>query len=324
MRIPRLAAAFAALLLLAAPALPQTAAPAGKPAAKADKLTVLLDWFVNPDHAALVIAREKGFFAAAGLDVELVEPADPSAPPRLVAAGQGDVAISYQPNLYQQVAEGLPVVRVGAAVATPLNSLVVLADGPVKTIADLKGRTVGYSIAGFEQALLGTMLESAGLKLSDVKLVNVNFALTPALMAGQVDAVIGAVRNFELTDLKIAGKSGRAFFPEDHGVPAYDELIYIVKQDRVADPRVGRFLDAVEQATLYILNNPDEAWKAFAATDPKLDDVLNRQAWQDTIPRLQASPAALDRARYRRFGEFMKARGLIQTVEPVERYAVQR
>ena len=114
----------------------------------------------------------------------LVEPADPSAPPRLVAAGQGDIAISYQPNLYQQVQEGLPVIRIGAAVATPLNSLVALADGPVKTIADLKGRTVGYSIAGFEEALLSTMLAEAGLKLTDVKLVNINFALTPALMAG--------------------------------------------------------------------------------------------------------------------------------------------
>ena len=83
------------------------------------------------------------------------------------------------------------------------------------------------------------MLESAGLKLSDVKLVNVNFALTPALMSGQVDAVIGAFRNFELTELKMAGKPGRAFYPEEHGVPAYDELIYIVKQDRAADPRIA-------------------------------------------------------------------------------------
>ena len=58
-----------------------------------------------------------------------------------------------------------------------------LADGPIKTIADLKGKTVGFSVGGFEDALLGVMLESAGLKLSDVKLVNVNFALSPALIA---------------------------------------------------------------------------------------------------------------------------------------------
>ena len=312
------------LALAAALAAAALAGPAHAQTAPADQLTVLLDWFVNPDHAALVVAKEKGYFAKAGLDVTLVEPADPSAPPRLVGADQGDIAITYQPNLYQQVQEGLPVTRVGAAVATPLNSLVVLADGPIKSIADLKGRTVGYSIAGFEEALLSTMLGEAGLKLSDVKLVNVNFALTPALMAGQVDAVIGAFRNFELTELRLAGKPGRAFFPEEHGVPPYDELIYIVKQDRAADPKVKRFLDAVEQATLSILNDPDSAWAAFVKANPKLDDELNKTAWADTLNRLAASPAALDGARYARFAQFMKDRGLIDAIQPVSRYAVAR
>ena len=168
------------------------------------------------------------------------------------------------------------------------------------------------------------MLGQAGLKLSDVKLVNVNFALTPALLSGQVDGVIGAFRNFELTELKQEGKPGRAFFPEENGVPPYDELIYVVKQDRTTDPKMQRFLDAVEMATVWILNNPDEAWAVFAKTDPKLDDALNKQAWKDTLPRLAASPAALDRKRYSRFAEFMKARGLIEKIEPVERYAVSR
>jgi putative hydroxymethylpyrimidine transport system substrate-binding protein len=318
-------AAAVGLIALTAAVLspPVSAQQASQASPRPEKLTVLLDWFTNPDHAALIIAREKGFFAAAGLDVTLVEPADPSAPPRLVAAGQADIALSYQPNLYQQVAEGLPLVRVGAAVSTPLNSLVVLADGPVKTIGDLKGRTIGYSIAGFEEALLSTMLASAGLTLKDVKLVNVNFALTPALMAGQVDAVIGAYRNFELTELRLAGKPGRAFFPEDHGVPAYDELIFEVRQDRAADPRIRRFLDAVEAATIWTLNHPEEAWTTFAAADAKLDDALNKAAFFDTLPRLDASPAALDPTRYRRFADYMKARGLIPTVEPVERYVVQ-
>lgn len=311
-----------ALAPLAAALLAGLAAAA--PARAADKLTVLLDWFVNPDHAALVIAREKGFFAKQNLDVTLIEPADPSAPPRLLAAGQGDIAVSYQPNLYTQVQEGLPVIRVGTAVATPLNSLVVLKDGPIRTLADLKGKTVGYSIAGFEEALLGTMLSSAGLSLADVKLVNVNFSLTPALMSGQVDAVIGAFRNFELTDLKLNGKEGRAFYPEENGVPPYDELIFLTRQDRAADPAVRRFLDALEAATVWILNNPDEAWQVFKATDPKLDDALNRQAWIDTLPRLAASPAAVDDRRYERFGAFMKDKGLIKTVEPVGRYVAGR
>ncbi|MFO1372828.1 MAG: ABC transporter substrate-binding protein [Candidatus Competibacteraceae bacterium] len=64
----------------------------------------------------------------------------------------------------------------------------VLKDGPVKTLADLKGRKIGYSVGGFEEALLKTMLAKAGLKMEDVTLVNVNFSLSPALLSKQVDA----------------------------------------------------------------------------------------------------------------------------------------
>ncbi|MDR6952775.1 putative hydroxymethylpyrimidine transport system substrate-binding protein [Ancylobacter sp. 3268] len=291
------------------------------PAAAADKLTVLLDWYVNPDHAPLVIAKEKGLFAAHGLDVELVAPADPSAPPRLVAAGQAEVAVSYQPNLYLAVKEGLPLIRFGTLVSTPLTALVVLKDGPIKSLADLKGKTVGFSVAGLEDALLGTMLADAGLKPSDVTMVNVNFALSPALVSGKVDAVIGAYRNFELTQIRLEGKEGTAFFPEEHGVPVFDELIYITRRDLVADPRLKRFLAAVEDATIYVLNHPDEAWGVFVKANPKLDDELNRTAWTDTLRRFAHAPAALDAGRYARFGEFMKQHGLIHTVEPVATYA---
>ncbi|WP_131113292.1 ABC transporter substrate-binding protein [Lichenihabitans psoromatis] len=285
-----------------------------------DKLTVILDWFVNPDHAAIVIAKEGGYFKKAGLDVTLIEPADPATPPRLVAAGQGDIAVTYQPTFYLEVKDGMNLQRVGAAIETPLNTLIALESGPIKTLADLKGKTIGYSIAGYEQALLETLLKTAGLTLKDVKLVDVNFALTQALVSGQVDAVIGGYRNFELTEMKLAGHPGRVFDPEDYGFPPYDELIYVTTPEKAKSPAVRAFLDATEQATLYILNHPDDAWAMFIKAYPKLDDDLNRQAWKDTVPRLAASPAAVDPERYIRFAEFLKAKGLIDKVEPVERY----
>ncbi|MGE0845343.1 MAG: ABC transporter substrate-binding protein [Flavobacteriaceae bacterium] len=307
----RLAALAAALFLLAA-----------SPAAAADKLTVLLDWFVNPDHAPLVVAKEKGFFAQAGLDVDLVAPADPSAPPRLVASGQGDIAISYQPNLHLIAKEGLSLVRIGTLVETPLNALVALKDGPVKEIADLKGRTVGFSVGGFEDALLKMMLEQAGMSLDDVTLVNVNFALSPALIGGKVDAVIGAFRNFELAQLDIEGRPGVAFYPEEHGVPAYDELVFLAKRERTGDEALQRFMAAVERATIWLTNHPDEALAVFVKAHPELDDELNRRAWAATLPRFAKRPAALDRGRYERFAAFMKQQGLIDEIPPLADYAV--
>src|SRR3546814_18141016 len=117
-----------------------------------------------------------------------------------------------------RVAEGLPLRRIGTLVATPLNSLVLLRDGPVKTVADLKGRKIGYSVGGFEDALLKTMLGEYGLKLTDVTMVNVNFTLSPSLYTGQVDAVIGAFRTFELNQMDLAGKPGPASHHAEYGV----------------------------------------------------------------------------------------------------------
>jgi putative hydroxymethylpyrimidine transport system substrate-binding protein len=288
----------------------------------ADKLTVLLDWFVNPDHAPLVIAKERGYFERHGLDVELIAPADPSAPPRLVAAGKADVAITYQPDLMLQLKEGLPLIRFGTLIETPLNSLIVLKDGPIKSLADLKGKKVGYSVASFQDAYLSAILKSVGLTAKDVTLVNVNFNLVTALMSGQVDAAIDGYRNFELTQLELENRPGIAFYPEEHGVPVYDELIYVTGTQNKNDPRLPRFLAAIEEATIFITNHPDEARDIFMKSHADLDDELNRRAFDLTLPRFAKRPAALDVGRYQRFAAFLKEKGLIDTIPPIESYAV--
>ena len=289
----------------------------------ADKLTVLLEWFVNPDHAPLVVAKERGLFEKAGLDVQLLPPADPSIVPRAVASGQAEIGVHYQPNLYLDHAAGVNLVRFGTLVETPLNSVTVLADGPVKSLKDLEGKKIGFSVAGFEQAMLGRMLENAGVKKDAVELINVNFALTPALISGQVDATIGGFRNFEHTQMKLEGKTALAFYPEENGVPVYDELIFVARPDLLKDDRLKRFLGAVEEGAIWLTNHPDEAWALFIKAYPNLDDALNKQAWVDTLPRFAKRPAALDRERYARFGAFMKEGGLIDAVPAVEDVAVE-
>ncbi len=305
-------------------ALGLAAALASPAAAQApQRLRVVLDWFVNPDHGPLFVAQELGYFREAGLEVELIPPSDPADPPRLVAAGRADLAITYHPQLVVAAADGIPLVRIATLVDTPLNILMVLADGPVQRIADLRGRRVGFSVGGFEDGILKAMFERNGMSLRDVTLVNVNFSLSQALLAGQVDAVIGAYRNFELNQMAIHGRQARAFFPEQEGVPVYDELIVVANRANVAAPWLRRFVDAMERGTLYMVNQPDEAWRLFIRGRANLDDELNRRAWRDTWPRFSRTPAALDRGRWQRFAQFMLAQGLIRQIPPLDSYAIE-
>ncbi len=294
------------------------------PAKAADKLVVILDWFVNPDHATLIIAKEKGFFKNHGLDVDLVAPADPNLPPKLVAAGRIDLAVSYQPQLHLQVDQGLPVVRVGTLIATPLNALLVRADSGIEDLSQLAGKKVGYSVGGVEEVLLSAMLEHSGLSLDDVDMVNVNFSLTPALISEKVDAVTGAFRNFEPAQMKQEGVEGKAFYIEEQGVPTYDELIFVANRETLDQHREAdrRFMDAIGEATSWIINHPDDAWQSFIAYDPALDTPLNAAAWKATLPRFALRPAALDAKRYRDFEAFLLERGQVKAQSPVSRLAV--
>jgi putative hydroxymethylpyrimidine transport system substrate-binding protein len=289
----------------------------------ADKLTVMLEWFVNPDHAPLVVAKELGLFEEAGLEVELVPPADPSIVPRTVASGKAEIGIHYQPNLYLDHDAGVSLVRFGTLVETPLNTLTVLADGPIRELKDLEGKKIGFSVSGFEDAIISRMLGNAGVDKSKIELVNVNFALSPSLISGQVDATIGGYRNFELTQMKLEGHEGRAFFPEEHGIPVYDELVFVTRPELAGDDRLRRFLAAVEKGAIHLTNHPEDGWKLFIKAHPDLDDELNRQAWIDTLPRFAKRPSALDRARYARFGAFLEESGLIGKAPAVEEIAVE-
>jgi putative hydroxymethylpyrimidine transport system substrate-binding protein len=305
-------------LLSAAAALAVT----GANAKAAETFTVMLDWFVNPDHAPLFTAKYIGAFAKAGLDVNLVAPTDPDLPPRLLAAGKADVALSYQTELYLLVDQGLPIRRSGTLIDKPLNTLTALAKSGIKKLADFKGRKIGYSVAGVEDVLIATMLGTVGLTLKDVTLVNVNFNLVTSLMSREVDGVIGTYRTYEDIQLAQAGLDPVIFAPEDYGVPASDELIIMSNASALDDPRLPKFLAAVQEGANYLVKNPAAMWEKFVQENSTLNDKLDKTSWFTLPPYFAQDPFYLDAARYETYRDFMFKSGLIKKSLPLSNYAV--
>ena len=277
-------------------------------------MTLMLDWFVNPNHGPVVIAQQKGYFKEEGLNVTIQEPADPSMPAKLVAANNIDLAISYQTSLTIDVAAGLPLIRSATLIATPLNTLMVLDNGKINSLADLKGKKIGIAIAGNEDATIGTMLNTEGVDFSEVKIINVGWALSSSLASGKVDAIWGGLRNFETNQLALEGYKAKSFFPEEHGVPSYDELVFVANAKTYDADALKKFNHAIEKATQFIVNHPDESWKTFVSYAPDtLNNELNKSAWNDTLTRFALRPSAVDLERYNRFSEFMFEHKIIKT-----------
>lgn len=291
--------------------------------ASAEKLSLMLDWFVNPNHGPIVIAKQKGYFEQHGINVDIQEPADPSTPPKLVAANKVDLAITYQPNLTMDVAEGLPLVRTATLIATPLNTLMMLDNGQKPDLKDLKGKKIGIALAGNEEANVGTMLKSAGVNYADVSMINVGWALSASLASGKVDAIWGGLRNFETNQLALEGYQAISFYPEEHGVPSYDELVIVANHEHYNQKAVIAFNHALEQAVTYIVNHPKQAWREFVAYSPDtLDNELNHKAWQDTLTRFALRPAAADLQRYDQYAEFLYQHNLISAVPAAADYVL--
>ena len=249
------------------------------------RVELMLDYFPNADHAGIYAAQAAGHFEQAGLDVEIRTPPDPSAPIKQVAAGNVDLAISYEPEVFRARDIGLNVVSIAAIVQEPLTSIISLPKAKIRTPRDLKGKTVGTAGIDYQTAYLETILAEAGLNTDSVKERNVGFNLTPALLTGKVDATLGAFWNYEGTDLRLRGKRPQIIRMEDAGVPTYNELVLVANGDALErdNGKLRAFIGALSRGTRDLRENPDDAIEGLLEANPDLDPELQRAVVRVTL-----------------------------------------
>jgi len=250
------------------------------------KMSLMLDYLPNADHAGIYAAQAGGQFKDAGLDVKIRQPPDPAAPIKQVAAGRVDLAISYEPEVLRARDKRLKVVAVGAIVRKPLTSIISLPKGKVRSPRDLKGKTVGTAGIDYQDAYLQTILEQAGVNASTVKKRNLGFGLVPGLVSGKVDAVLGGFWNVEGIELAQKKKRPRIIRVDRAGVPTYDELVLVANQDALErdGKRIRAFVGAVARATKALERNPREGIKGLLGANPDLNPKLQRASVRATLP----------------------------------------
>jgi putative hydroxymethylpyrimidine transport system substrate-binding protein len=299
-------------VLLLAPLLVGSRTAAQEPV----KIKVALDWYPNANHAGLFLAKERGYFEAAGLAVEFYTPADPTTVLQTVGAGQDDFGISYQTDILLAREQGVPVVAVAALVQHPLLCIMATKDQGITRPGDLAGKTVGYPGIPSQEAFLATMLEADGSTLDDVNLVNVGFDLVPAAISGRANAVMGAYWTHETILAERQGYAVDILRVEDWGVPDYYELMLTASEETVEErPEVvTAFLGAVQHGYQDAIADQSAALDALEAEYPEMDREVETEglallapAWTDGVPAFGVQTAE----RWDAFGAWMKEHELI-------------
>ncbi len=286
----------------------------------AKQMTVMLDFFPNADHAALYSAIAHGDFRAVGLDVRPETPADPSEPLKLLAAGKVDMAISYEPELLLARDHGLRVLSIAALVQRPLTSIIALPASHVTSVASLAGKRVGTAGIAYQAAYLRTALAHAGVDPAKVHEVNVGFNLIPAMLSHQVAATLGGFWNYEAIQLRMMHKRPLVIPVDRAGVPSYDELVLVVREDEAHKDGqdLRAFLQALTRGQQEVRADPKAAAALVVHANPSLEQRLQEASIRLTLPATQPSDPNKpygwqDPGRWASFGSWMYVHGLLSS-----------
>lgn len=221
------AAVLAMAAALSGPALAQASkTSACDQPAEAKKVTIVGDWLPWASQGPIIGAQEAGHYKAEGIEVELISPATPADPIKLVARQKVAFSMTYPPEIMVSQDTSIPVTSIAAILRTYPWGLVVNPDSGVKNPADLKGKTVGVSSTLAGREFVETMIRKSGLDpKKDVELVSQGYAAVQLLTAGKVAGITGLSYGELVTvqnQRKKENKSAPMFWNfRDYGVPEF-------------------------------------------------------------------------------------------------------
>lgn len=259
-----------------------------------DKINLMLDWQPNANHAGIYTAIADGAFKRRALVVAPQVPTDGAGVIQQVEAGRVDLGITYTSYVLQAQEKGAKIKAIASLVNVPLNSLIWLKKSGIKSVKDLKGKTVAVS-GDDNSSALDTILESNDVDPKSVKQVNVGYKLQQILVAGRADASITGYWNVEGVELRQAGLKPTVLPVDKAGSPTYNELVVIANSERLQDARrvetYRRFISGVEEGTKDAVANPGTAFRALADKYPDLDKTaadrrFNQASLRVTLPIL--------------------------------------
>ncbi|MBZ9797795.1 ABC transporter substrate-binding protein [Mesorhizobium sp. ES1-4] len=297
--------------------------------AATQNVTVALDWTVNTNHIGLFVARDKGFYREAGVEVEILPYTDTGAG-TLVAVRVADFGINGTISLFTQKAAGADLKGVYAVVQSETGRLVFnAARSEIKSPKDLDGLTYGGFGSAWENALISTIIRHDGGK-GDFETVTLGTSAYEALASGAIDFTL-EVSTWEGVEAELKGVKQRSFVYADHGVP--DEHTTLISSSEAylqANPELASsFIQATRRGYQFAVDHPEEAATLLIAANK--DALTNPTVIQASLKALieghylrgqDGAIGIMDPAKMEAIGSYLFAAGILHDVDG--KSAVQR
>jgi putative hydroxymethylpyrimidine transport system substrate-binding protein len=283
------------------------------------RATLVLDFTPNAVHSGIYAALRRGYYRAAGVDLEVRPPSASTDAPKLLEAGRTDFAILDIHDLGIARERGLDLVAVAPIVQRPLASVIARADGPVRRPRDLVGRRAGVTGLPSDDAVVDSEVAADGGDPSKVDRVTIGFNAVADLAAGKVDAATG-FWNAEAVELQRHGTPVRVFRVDRYGAPPYPELVLCTSRHTLeSDPKlVASVVDATARGYRFTLRNPSAALDDLLEANPGLDRADQQAQLRVLLPAFHP-PGVFDRAALRAWARWDLEHGILERPLAVRR-----
>jgi len=231
-----------------------------------DKVTLQLKWVTQAQFAGYYVAKDKGFYDAAGLDVT-IKPGGPDiAPPQVIAGGGADVVIDWMPSALASREKGVKLVNIAQPFKRSGMMLTCRKETGIKAPTDFKGKTLGVWFFGNEYPFLSWMSKlGIGTKggADGVTVLKQGFNVDP-LLQKQADCVSTMTYNeyWQVIDAGLKPEDLVVFKYEEQGVSTMEDGLYAL-ESKLKDPafveKMGRFVKASMKGWEFARANPDAA-----------------------------------------------------------------
>ncbi len=291
----------------------------------AQKVTVVLDWTPNTNHAGVYLARAQGMYERAGLDVEIIEPGqDGSIAP--VMAGRAQIAFSYAEQVLPLRAQGTPVVSLATVLRTNTSSLMSPTDRRITRPRDLAGMTYGTFGGPIEEPLIKALVACDGGDPDRVRFVEVGNADYNIGFRKRAYDAVWVFDGWDVIRLRELAKTPVTTIPfRDHldCIPDWYTPVITTSEAVLRDqPQLVRtFLAATAEGYRMAAIDPQAAAEALIAGAPESDRALVERSARFLVPFYATAPGAWGRqdpAVWRRFDAFLRTAKIITSPSPVD------
>ena len=251
---------------------PSTATASPSPSSSPAAVRVALDWTPNTDHTGIFVARAKGWYDDAAIDVQIL-PYATATPETLLAAHQAECGISFQDSMTFAVAAGADIVSVMAILQKTASAIAVLAEGTILRPRDLDGKV--YAGFGYpnEVPTLKAVIKADGGK-GDFKVATLDSAAYEALYNKGADFTIPFTA-WEGVEAQQRGIKLRYFHFADYGFPEFYQVVLACDRTWLErDPDAARrFIAATFRGYDFAAHDPDAAAQILIDENPGVFDA---------------------------------------------------